>query len=576
MTRRCLALSLLLAPLAACDNNDTNFWLPTNDLLPMVALDDRVVFVERNSQTAFVLDPGDPSLTPRQVPVGKAPVAGVKRNGSNQLLVLAKGDRGSSSVLAVPAELDIIEAVPADPAKPVHANLLTGRFDAMAQSDDGNFLVLYHSPSGQSQADSALFNPNEMTVADFTPPIPPTTPKLTAKTIRSLGGVPSAVVFSPSYPFTYGPRTLAVVLSQNYVTIQDLNHADNTEISVPLCPQTANCNLTPVQVVFDPANLSIYARVSGAKDIYQITLTDLAKTLLPGQPMPSAPSNDFSASLSMLAVGSTPADMALYPIVTPTGIESRLAVASAESRTLVIIDPKTSQTVSVTTSIPVSQIVTFVRPPQTATDKARQQALLIDRLLGNASVIFADLEQVSTTGGLALSDYPLAAAAGEVHPLLDQGIVVLVAGKYSGSAAVTVVDLASRSFSAFGTSSSLAVPTFETRSPSRLWSVDQGTGLCYLNLSARTNTVTGLLDEPRLATGETWLDQNIVSISPLAVASSRSLAPGTLPPRYLVVGHDDPNGIGNLTILDADHPDRANARAAYGFLFTNYLERKQP
>ena len=43
-----------------------------------------------------------------------------------------------------------------------------------------------------------------------------------------------------------------------------------------------------------------------------------------------------------------------------------------------------------------------------------------------------------------------------------------------------------------------------------------------------------------------------------------------------MVGQDDPDAIGNLTFLDADQPDRATARTAYGFLFSNYLEREQP
>ena len=567
MKRRFLALSLLLAPLAGCKGDNTNFWLPKNDLLPMVALDDRVAFVEKHSQTAFLLDPADPSLTPRQVPVGKAPVTAVKRNANdpslphNQLLVLTKGDRGSAEIPAVAAELDVIDAVPPPPPKlPVTSYPLTGRFDALAQSDDGRFLVLYHSPSGQSQNDTALYNPNEMTLVDFTPPANPTVPSLTPKTIRSLGGVPSDIFFSPSYIFAAGPRTLAVVLSQNYVTILDLNNPDHTEISVPLCPQSSGCNLTPVQAEFDPDNLNIYVRASGAKDIYQIKLTDLVAL---GQPMPAPPGNDFLASLSMLAVGSTAADMALYG----SGKDNtRLAVASADAKSLVIIDPHTSHTITIATSIPTSQIIPFIRPALLTTDKPRRQALLVDRLLGSTSVIFADLEQVETTGGLSLTDYSIGAAASEVHPFLDQGIVVLVAGKFSGSAALTVVDLANRSFSAFGAGSPLSLPTFETRNPSRLWSVDSGTGLCYLNLVARTGGA-------RLTTSETWLDQNIFRIVPLAVSSTERIGD---PTRYLVIGHDDPNGIGNLTVLDAENPDRASARTAYGFLLSNYLEREQP
>jgi len=565
MKRRFLALSLALAPLAGCNGN-TNFWLPRNDLLPMVALDDRVAFVETSSQTAFLLDPADPSLTPRQVPVGKAPIAAVKRNGANnQLLVLTKGDRGSAKVKEVPAELDVIDAVPpTPPASPLPPLGLTGRFDGLAQSDDGRFLVLYHTPASQSQNDTALFNPNEMTLIDFKPPENPAVPKVTPKTIRSMGGVPNLILFSPSYTFTLGGRTLAVVLSQNYVTILDLDNPGHTEISVPLCPQPSGCSLTPVDAVFDPDNLNIYVRANGAKDIYQIKLTDLAA----GGQTPTAPANDFLASLSMLAVGSTAADMALYGVGKDN---THLAVAAADAKSLVIIDPSTSSTVSIATSIPVSRIIPFIRPALSTTDTPRQQALLVDLLRGSTSVIFADLEEVQTTGGLPLSDYSLAAAASEAHLFLHQGLdqnfVVLVADRFSGSAALTVVDLASRSFSTFDAGSALALPTFETRNPSRLWSADSGAGLFHLNLVDRAN------GGARLTTGETWLDQDIVAVSPLAVSSTERKSDLT---RYLVVSHYDQDGIGNLTFLDAENPDRANARTAYGFLLSNYLEREQP
>jgi hypothetical protein len=558
MKARLWTLSLVLAPLLGC-GDDQEFWLPKNNLLPMVALDDRVAFVESNAQTAFLLDPADPSLTPRQVPVGKAPVLAVKRNGANQLLVLSKGDRGSSDELEVPAQLDVIGGAAPTAGLPAVASYpLSGRYDALAQSSDGRFLVLYHSPAGQAQADSALFNPNEMTLVDFNNLALPAK----SKTIRSLGGVPSAVLFSPLYSFSAGQRTLAAVLSQNYVTIIDLDNRDNTEISVPLCPQSSGCSINPVQVLFDPRNptpdapyVSIYVRASGARDIYQITLTDIGPT--------TAPDNPFSASLSMLAVGGPASDMALYG----SGKNgTRLAVAAADIKSLVIIDPSTSSTIAVPTAIPVSQIVPFALPPSPPATAPRYQALLLDRTSGSSSVLFADLGQVETTRGLALADYSLGASVSDVRPFVEQGIVVLVGGKFSGNAAVTVVDLADRSFSAFGTTSELSLPTFEPRSPSRLWHVDQGTGLCYLNLVQRPS------GEARLTTAETWLDQNVTGIVPLAQPSTEQTSDTT---RYLVVEHSDPYAVGNLTILDAETPDRATARAAYGFLLSNYLEREQ-
>ncbi len=88
-------------PHAGCDSSNPSFWQPKNDLLPLVALDDRVAYVERNSHTAYLLDPADAAFKPRLVPVGKAPIAAVKRNSANQMLVLSNGDSGSASIAAI-------------------------------------------------------------------------------------------------------------------------------------------------------------------------------------------------------------------------------------------------------------------------------------------------------------------------------------------------------------------------------------------------------------------------------------------------------------------------------------------
>lgn len=550
MRPRFLVLSLLLVPHAGCDSSNPSFWQPKNDLLPLVALDDRVAYVEKNSHTAYLLDPADAAFKPRFVTVGKAPIAAVKRNSANQMLVLSNGDSGSASIAAISPQLEIVDANP-DVAPDVR--LLAGRFDGLAQSADGRFVVLYYTSSTQDASDTGLYNPNEMTIVDFTLPKPNPKLSLPTKSIRSLGGVPTRIEFSPPYPFKAGSRSLAVVLSQNYVTILDLDHTDRTEISVPLCPQSTGCTFSPDQIVFDPANLNIYVRAGNAKDVFQITLTDL----WPALPLAGSPDNDFHASLSMLSVGANPAGMVLYG----SGTGTRLAVLAPANRSLVIIDPSTSHTLNIATSIPTDTIVPFTVPDQAGVP--RNQAMLVDTLYGSTSVLFADLEQVESTGGLAISDSPLPAAAGDVWPLVDQGIVVLVLGKPESISAFTVVEFSTRRFVDITASSAFGNPYLETRNPSRLWGVSSGTKLSYFNLVARSG-------EASLAPASIWLDQNITSIQALDQPSTVG------GPRYIVVGQDDPDRIGNLTFLDADKPDRATARTAYGFLYSNYLDRGQP
>jgi len=553
MRRVFLVLSLLLLPHAGCDSSTPQFWQPKNDLLPMVGLNDRVAYVERNSHTAFLLDPADVSLKPRMVPVGKAPITAVKRNATlvphNQLIVLSGGDSGSASITAIPPQLQIIDANPGlDP----DIRPLAGRFDGLAQSADGRFVVLYHSSSTPDASDTGLFNPNEMTIVDFTLTPNPRVPTLPTKSIRSLGGVPARIEFSPPYPFKAGERSLAVVLSQNYVTILDLDHTDRTEISVPLCPQSTGCTFSPDQIVFDPANLNIYVRAGSAKDIFQITLTDL----WPALPLSGSPDNDFLASLSMLSVGANPTSMALYSDKDGT----HLAVLAPASKSLVIIDPSTSHTQSIATSIPANVIVPFTILD--STNQTKNQAMLVDTSYGSSSVLFADLEQVATDGGIAISDAPLRAPAGDVWPLVDQGIAMLVLGKSSAVSSFTVVELATRRFADITASNAFGTPTLEARPQSRLWGVASSTKLSWINLIARDGEAT-------LAPSFVWLDQTITRIQAL---DSKSVDGH----RYLVIGQPDPDGIGNLTFLDADKPDRASARTAYGFLYSNYLERGQP
>jgi hypothetical protein len=562
--RRALLLSLLLAPHVGCDDSNPKFWQKPNDLLPLVALDDRVAYVEKNSQTAFLLDPADPSFKPAMVGVCKAPVLAVKRNQANKMIVLCRGDSGSSTVKAVSSQLQVIDAATA--ASTTYD--LVGRYDGLAQSSTGRFAVLYHT-SAQATSDSGLFNPNEMTVVDFDTPSPDSTPPtditLKPKSIRSLGGSPQRIEFSTLGTFPSGkPRQVAVVLSQNYVTIFDLVHPSEDEISVPLCAQSTNCAFDTKQILFEDTlntpskKVNVYVRAGNSSDIFQVAVAEIAD--------PNGGPPVLHASLSMLSVGATPDAMALYQITKPADLTNpekvvtKLAVLSSTGKRLVIIDPTTSHTLSITTAIPVDAMVPFT---VTTANSTKTEALLVDTLHGNKSVLFADLEQVETTGGLAVTDYPLSAAASEVHAI-DKDLVVLMAGKYAAGTALTVMTLSSRSSTDIAANSQLGSPYFESfdGSPTRMWSAYQNTGLTYLNLTAGTSGAS-------LVTNLVWLDQGISGIQALAGA-------GLGTPRYVVVSHPDPDNVGNITFLNANAPDRATARTAYGFLYTNYLLRAQP
>ncbi len=570
MRRGFLALSLLLATLPACSDSSTEFWQSSNDVLPTVMLEDHVAVVEKNSATAFVLDPGDPSLTPKLAAVGKNPVTAVKHNGGNQLLVLSAGDHGSADKQPVPAKLVVVSPAAIDSPT---AYELGSQFDGVAQSDEGRFAVLYHTSSTQDVNSGALFNPNDLEVADFgdTHAAEPT---LTPKPIRSLGGVPSTsnpsaspIQFSPDYIFPAGTSRLAVVLSQDYVTVFDLYHLDHDEISVPLCPAGGTCNYSVDQVVFDPANsqpssaINIYVRTNSAKDIFQITFTDT------GPAGPTASGNSFIASLSMFAVGASSADMVLFG----TGEDARLGVVTPDARNLVILDPKTGSGVPLPLPIPANTIVPFVTTdPSTARQETR--AMLLDLQRGSTSVLSVDLDAAKAANGLTPDQYAIPGAATLVVPLQSQGIAFLMYGRSSSNAVFSVVNLADKlSLFDFNSSSALGAAFLENRKLStgdrgtRLWSVDSpdggrpspNSGIHFLDLVPRGQPSTSI-----------WLDETIASITPLFNPSSDGI-------RYLVL-EQTPNAYGNLTFVNADNPDRATARTARGFLFASYLGRTAP
>ncbi len=565
MRRGLVLLSSLLAG-PACSDSSTEFWLARNELLPMVALDGdatsgaSLAFVDKASSTAFLLDPADPALRPKLVPVGKRPVTAVRHTGSNRLMVLTTGENGSASKAATPPQLVIVD--PSAPDNGDSHDLAVG-FDGLAQSEDGKFAVLYHDPDSKAAVGSGLFNPNEMVVVDFSanlagPPI------VTPKSIRSLGNVPSSVRFSPSYS-KRGEHRLAVVLSQSYLTLFDLLNLTQSEISLPLCLTGSSCNYQVDDVVFDPSSFKLYVRATGAKDIYQVSLTE--------SETPDANAKfALSASLSMLAVGASATDMVLFG----ADKDARLAVVAPSAKSLVIIDPNTSNSASVALAIPAAKIVPFVTPSVDAGSKPKNQALLLDDQSSSYSALFADFGSAEATSGTSVRQYSISGSVTAVIPVSTYSasssaapnVAILLFGRSSGGTVMSVVNMDTRSFFDFSSSTALTSSYLEVRQAAamgRLWSLispDDGTsafnsGIYYRDVPSSVGSLTPTV----------WLDQTIASITPLSDADGV---------RYLVLGHNDPTGYGNLTLLDARAPDRATARTAYGFLFTDYLGRNQP
>jgi len=535
MKRAYLLPLLLVSPLACHDDSASS---PSRTVLPMVALDNSVAYVDSTSGTAFLLDPANLAPRPRMVATGKSPIVAQKRKAANQLLVLTHGDQGSSSTESEPARLVIVD--PASNAAPVSTDL-PGRFDRLAQSDDGVFAILYYGSVSSGASGSMLYNPNDLAVATLDGSKP-----VASRPIRSLGSVPSSVTFSPRAMLFGQLRTLAAVLAPNYVTLLDLDRADRTEITVPLVADGTQ-NVTPVQVLFDMAGANIYVRADGSNDIFQISLAQAAPA--------NSKSNDFRVSLSLIGAGSEPSDMEMYG----TGDAMRLAVTTPGTRQLAILDPKTGNATSISTATQVSQILLFQgKSPKSS--EIQDRAMLVGVGTGATALVFADLKDIESTQGLALESWSIPSPVVGITPL-PGNIALLNQRDVYGSVTLSVVNLEDRTIEPIGSSGALDYVTVEATAQSRLWGTNGSSRIEYLDIVNR--------GQGPLYSGEVILDQTITSISPLA-------KPSTDGKRYLVLEMYDPMSLGYLTVLYADQPDRKEARSAYGFLLSDYFKRGQP
>jgi hypothetical protein len=539
--KRAYLLPLLLVLPLACNDDPQSGGYSNRGAMPIVALDESVAYVDGTSGLVFLLNPADPALKPRLLPTGKSPVAAEKRKGANnQLLVLTHGAPGSLSSQSEPARLVLIDPASKDPV----TIELPGRYDQLAQSDDGAFAILHYSATSSGAGGSMLYNPNDLAVVKFA------SNTVKSRPIRSLGSVPGQVYFSPPGSTLFGlQRNLAVVLAENYVTILDLDRDDRTEITVPLVPDGKR-TVEPVQVLFDTAGPAIYIRADGSNDIFQISLIQGA----PVDQNANGASNDFHVSLSLLGAGSALSDMVMFG----TGDSTRLLVTAPDARQIVILDPTTGSATSVATGTRVNRILLF-NGPSPKSSQSQERVLLVGVGTGETSVVFADLKGIETAQGLALESWSIPDPIVDVTPL--PGNTALLTQANYGSAAISIVNLADRTIEPIGSSGTLDNVTIETAAPSRLWGTDGSNRLEYLDLVNHS--------QGRLYSGEVIVDRTIANILPLAKKSTDGK-------RYLVLEMADPMNVGYVTVLDADQPDRKGARSAYGFLLTDNFQRGQP
>jgi hypothetical protein len=462
-----------------------------------IPLNDNVVNVQvsKDQQTMFVLSAGDTG----------------KKTGDNQYPALATIGQ-KDGVLAVSrfALSSPLSQLAVDPL---------GRYVAVYAGDGSTFVE----------------NPNEIVIVDLQAD---PDHAVTTRTIRSFGGRPQRLTFTPILTLPGGGRRLLVVETDQDVTILDLDHVHDDlqrpEITVPLTDGTSTTVVQPAGVVVDDGlpekNDDARIAVRLANDTSVVTLTLQA-------PSPDAPAtpNDFRVVPNKTDVGGIASGISF--VRTDGGI--RIAALVPTISSAVLVDPQTSVTTNV--KLPagygsIALITNIVGGQSLGTDVAL--------LYGSTSAAGVAFWSLGTTSATPYRSVEVVNVNGSISQVLDvaapnQNLKVLQTNDATG---FYVLDLDGRTAQPLGTSA--AATLFTSPDGQRLWAYQKGGDKVALV------TLADLHVSPLEG-----LDRTIDS------AWEVSRDDGG---RALIVV--DVRGNVGVTVLDAAAPDVSNSRTASGLL----------
>ncbi len=530
--RRLSLFTLIVCGAVACRERDRRIDEPL-DVLGPVSIAGGLMYTERSRSLAFFVDLSDDRGLVRTAALGHDPVVLAARPGQPEAVVLSRGERGRTGVRP---EAATVTAVPAAPGVAARTYTVGSPFNAMALTDDGRFALVYFRP--ETAMGRLLFNPNEIAVVDLQAPAGPGNPVL--RTVRSFGGIPNSVVFSPPISIRGERRTIAVVLSDAYVTLIDLNHLDRSEVSVRLTLPEDPRAIGPQQVLFDVDDPTLYIRASASNDVYVVRLNET---------MPDGPTgNDFRPTINQLGAGREPADMALFG----AGAARRLLVVSRASQEVRVVDARSNAIAVVPLDARADRVLMFEGPAPHDTVVARR-ALLYSADASASAVTFLDLGDVEQRRGQNVETIQLGRAIRVALPLPDRNAVMFEHVETSSAGRLSLLDLHRRTASPIFAEVSLQGAQFDG-DRQLLW------------VAPQTGTRLGYIDLRSYHPGEVRLDANVSSVVPIV---------GDPMGRNRVAALHNSAG-GHLTVIDGADPLRDTAFALRGFVLTGVLDREAP
>lgn len=338
------ALGLLgVVALGACGNR------PAVDDKPLgapqvIGLVDRVALVDPTANRAVMLVPGENQEVDRAiVPLGKGVVRAAASADGKRLIALSTGDLPRRKQSDERPSLTVVEGLATRtlPLESPHSGL---SLDPL-----GRYAAIFAAP-GTGKSSAFVENPNEIVVVDLAEL--DDQKAVVPRTIRSFGGTPQRISFTPKLLLPGGDRRLLVLETEQDIVLLDLDHLHDAvarpEITVRLTNGASSKVLTPAAVVFDDGEPQ---KNDDARIGVRLTNDPSVVTLTLGAAAPGSP-NDFLPSINLSDATGIPSDLAF--VRTDAGL--RLAAMVPATRSAVLIDPSTSITTTVALSEGFSRI----------------------------------------------------------------------------------------------------------------------------------------------------------------------------------------------------------------------------
>jgi hypothetical protein len=518
MKKKRLAFAIILATAAtaaagSCDKGRSDIFETAPLWLSPVALASSVAIVSKTLEKAYLVSydsAGDePVVTTERV--GRSPALAEASTGGSRLFVVCHGalEGEVRREDAQEESLHVIDTESGDHDVYILGNPFTG----LAESAGGRWLIAYFRSEVPGN------NPNLLALVDLEAEPSDGNPFIRA--IRSLGSTPLGVVFLEDIDLLQPDgaivkKNLALIPSESYVTLLDLDHPGRSEISIRLTVPGLGTEVIPTQedviVANDPAGLSsrVLLRSDNASDIFSITFIGIAPEEEGG--------NDYRVTLNQLSVdvnpNAAPTDMDLF-------LDNGRQLVLATNRiagSIAVLDPETTMVTPILTDFPTDRIHLF--------DQGRSALLYA---MGEEMAYFATLENIVEEKEMNLEEFSFGGPLSAFIPVPGRDFAAFM---LSGEAQrIFFIDFLTREMHQVYLSGSAGSAQF----------------LIYPDGSRMISDMTSYEVDPIIVdelVGRMWLLESSGKI---------------------ILDHKYAEGY--YTFIDADSPQRSTARSLWGFLF---------